>query len=109
MEKAADEEASLAHKLNLFHSELLTEVTDATSVNGPHRISKDRFKGLTEAQIKAFREEQWRQAQDKKRREQEERSYDAEWEKMQQRYAIATTILDQELEHRKRYIHTRQV
>jgi hypothetical protein len=103
LKRLADEEATLAHQLNMFHSELLTEVTDATSVNGPFRIGKDRFKGYTPEMIKTIREEQLRQAQDKKRREEQEKQMDVAWDKMSRKYAIATTILDKELADRKRY------
>lgn len=86
----------------MYHSELLSEVTDVTSVNGPLRIGNDRFKGYTEEMIKTIKEEQLRQAMDKKRRDKEERSFDAAWEKMQRRYGIATSILDKEMDSRKR-------
>lgn len=91
----------MAHRLNMFHSELLSEVTDATSVNGPFRVGRDRFKGYTEEMIKTIKEEQLRQAQDKKRREEEDKQFDAAWEKMHHKYGIATVILDKELEARK--------
>lgn len=104
LDRLADEEATLAHQLNCFHSELLTEVTDATSINGPFRVGRAQFKGYTEEMMKTIREEQLRQAMDKKRREKEEQAYDAAWEKMNRRYAIATHILDKELDSRKKWV-----
>jgi len=102
LKKLADEEASLAHQLNMFHSELLSEATDVTSVNGPFRMGRDRFKGYTEEMIKTIKEEQLRQAMDKKRREEEGKQFDEAWEKMSRKYAIATLILDKELSDRRK-------
>jgi len=102
LEKKAEEEATLAHMLNMAQSELLSETTDATSVNGPWKVGKDRFKGFSEAQIRVIREEQLRQIEEKKCRDKNTKLFDQSWEDMSQRCAIATQLMDIELENRKR-------
>ncbi|CAL8143226.1 unnamed protein product [Orchesella dallaii] len=102
LEKLADEEANLAHQLNMYNSELLTETTDVTHVNGPFRTTKTRFKGLTPEQVKIIKEEQLRQIMDNARRKESDRQYEESWSKMQRRFAVATTILDKELDDRRR-------
>lgn len=102
LEKRADEEADLAHQLNMYNSELLTETTDATHINGAFRTTTTRFKGYTPEQMKLIREEQLRQMMDNQRRKESESQTDEAWAKMQKRYAVATQILDRELADRRK-------
>lgn len=101
LEKRAEEEADLAHQLNMYNSELLTETTETTHVNGAFRTTPTRFKGYTPEQLKMIREEQVRQMMDKERRKEEEKQYDEAWSKMQHRFSVATQILDRELDDRR--------
>jgi hypothetical protein len=52
---------------NLVSSDLLSENPDqAISQFGPHRVVPDRWKGMNQDQLRRIREEQQRQAEDKK-------------------------------------------
>lgn len=103
LEKRADEEANLAHQLNMYNSELLTETTDVTHINGAFRTTTTRFKGYTPEQIKLIKEEQLRQIMDNQRRKESDKQTDEAWAKMQKRFSVATQILDREMADRQRF------
>jgi hypothetical protein len=74
-------------------------------VGGAFHVNRTSYKGSTEEKAKQVREDNLRQAMEKRRREKEEESYDQQWEKQRRRYAIATRILDNELQSRNKDKH----
>lgn len=93
----------MAHIVNMYNSELLTETQDATSVCGPHRVVRDRHKGYGKDKLDAIREEQLRQVMDKKQREMEQRQEDEAWDKLKRREALGGVLLEVDLEKRRRW------
>lgn len=102
LEKKAHDDAALAHMVNMINSELLTETVDSTSVNGPHRVARDRFKGYSADRIQMIREEQRRQQLDKKRREQEEKEFELSWDKLKVREDLSKLLLEREMTNKRR-------
>jgi septum formation inhibitor MinC len=102
IEKVAEEEANMAHQINMMQSELLSETTDCTSVGGPFGVARDRFKGFSADKIAAIKEEQRRQILDNRRREREEAEFNCAWDKQKLREETAALILDEEIRSRHR-------
>lgn len=67
MKKRQEEYDNYAEMANAVSSDLLSENPDqAISQFGPHRVVPDRWKGMTEDQIRRIREEQQNQLEEKK-------------------------------------------
>ena len=101
MEKRAHEEATIAHIVNMVNSELLSEEQDATSVGGPHRVSRDRHKGYGKDRLGMIKEDQQRQIMDKKQRDLAERQEDEAWDNLKRREALGGALMDFDLEKRR--------
>ena len=62
-----EEDDNMTEIANSIFSDLLSENPDqAVSAFGPHRVVPDRWKGMSEEQLKRIREEQMRQVEEKK-------------------------------------------
>ena len=92
----------MAHHLNMMQSELLTETTDSTSVGGPHRVGRDRFKGFSADRIAAIKEEQRRQILEARNREREDAEYNCAWDRQRMREDVARLIMEEEMNSRKK-------
>ena len=65
--KMQEEDDNMTEIANSIFSDLLSENPDqAVSAFGPHRVVPDRWKGMSEEQLKRIREEQMRQVEEKK-------------------------------------------
>lgn len=62
-----EEDDNMTEIANSIYSDLLSENPDqAISAFGPHRVVPDRWKGMSDEQLKRIREEQLKQAEEKK-------------------------------------------
>jgi len=100
--KQAEDEAELAHKLNVMNSELMTETTDSTSVNGAHRTSNDRFKGFGRERMAAIREYQRLQAAQRKEQEMEENARERAWAKQSKARDVHCQLYDFSIQKQRR-------
>ena len=62
-----DEDDNMTEIANAIFSDLLSENPDqAVSAFGPHRVVPDRWKGMSEEQLKQIREEQLKQMEERR-------------------------------------------
>ncbi|XP_075434614.1 RIB43A-like with coiled-coils protein 1 isoform X2 [Ascaphus truei] len=99
LEKQQEQDNNFAEIYNHLTGDILTE-NPATAVSGfgPHRMIAYRWKGMTPEQLKAIREAQEQQRQEKQRVNEEERQQNAEWDRQRCLGAQAAMTLEQQEE-----------
>ncbi|CAF2353735.1 unnamed protein product [Rotaria sp. Silwood2] len=103
LKKRQEEYDNYAEMANMVSSDLLTENPDqAISQFGPHRIVPDRWKGMSQDQIRRIREEQQKQVEEKKRRDEEEQQRENEWNQRRVTEAKAGMIIEKQVERERR-------
>lgn len=67
MQQARDDEDKQMEIYNMINGDFLTENSDtAISSFGPHRVVPDRWKGMSQAQIKTIRQQQLLQTEQRR-------------------------------------------
>ncbi|CAF3228176.1 unnamed protein product [Rotaria sp. Silwood2] len=103
LKKRQEEYDNYAEMANMVSSDLLTENPDqAISQFGPHRSVPDRWKGMSQDQIRRIREEQQKQVEEKKRRDEEEQQRENEWNQRRVTEAKAGMIIEKQVERERR-------
>ncbi|XP_058791408.1 RIB43A-like with coiled-coils protein 2 [Phymastichus coffea] len=99
---AQEDEDARAEIYNHVTGDFLTEPKDlANSALGPSKILANRFKGMTSAQLRVFRDEQGRQMQEIQRMKAEESKRNEDWNKMVNGNARAAESHQRELDRRR--------
>ncbi|CAF1288734.1 unnamed protein product [Adineta steineri] len=103
LKKRQTDHDNYAEMANMISCDLLTENADqAISQYGPHRVVPDRWKGMSEDQLRQIREEQQRQVEEKKRRDEEEQQRNDEWDRRRHAEAKAGMIIEKQIEGERR-------
>ena len=98
-----EQDDNMTEIANAIFSDMLTENPDqAISAFGPNRVVPDRWKGMSPTQIEAIRQEQLRQAEEKKRLAEMERLEQEEFDKRRLIEAKAGIIAERQLERKEK-------
>ncbi|XP_015516629.2 RIB43A-like with coiled-coils protein 2 [Neodiprion lecontei] len=100
-----DEEDKMAEIYNHVTGDFLTEAPEqAASNRGPDKPLASRYKGMSAAELKAFRDVQAIQMEEITKMRQAEKCRDEEWDKQMSGNAHAAVAFERELERKKRQI-----
>ncbi|XP_026545535.1 RIB43A-like with coiled-coils protein 2 [Notechis scutatus] len=103
LEKQQEEEANERDILSQLQGDLLTEnPQQAVSSFGPNCIITDRWKGMSQAQLKEIQDIQLQQVLEKRRLDEEERQKNAEWERKRIQEARAELLYDRHQQRQNR-------
>ncbi|XP_007437638.1 RIB43A-like with coiled-coils protein 2 [Python bivittatus] len=95
LEKQQEEEAKEREILNQLQGDLLTEnPQQAVCSFGPNRVITDRWKGMSQDQLKEIRDIQLQQVLEKLRLDKEERQRNAEWDRKRVQEARAELLYE---------------
>ncbi|KAG9477765.1 hypothetical protein GDO78_012990 [Eleutherodactylus coqui] len=96
-QKQLEEDNNFAEIYNHLTGDLLTEnPAAAVSAFGPHRVVPDRWKGMSQEQLKDILDVQKQQCQEKQRLKEEEKQQSTEWDKQRTLAARAAMSLEQQ-------------
>ncbi|XP_060044745.1 RIB43A-like with coiled-coils protein 2 [Erinaceus europaeus] len=102
-EKKQEQEDNLTEISNLLHGDLLSEnPNQAASSFGPHRVTPDRWKGMSQAQLEQIRLVQKQQIQEKIRLQEEARQRDLDWDRQRVQNAHATLLQQRQQQRQQR-------
>ncbi|KAG8142753.1 hypothetical protein E2320_005952 [Naja naja] len=103
LEKQQEEEANERDILSQLQGDLLTEnPQQAVSSFGPNGVITDRWKGMSQAQLKEIQDIQLQQVLEKLRLNEEERQKNAEWERKRIQEARAELLYDRHQQRQNR-------
>ncbi|ETE63398.1 RIB43A-like with coiled-coils protein 2, partial [Ophiophagus hannah] len=103
LEKQQEEEANERDILSQLQGDLLSEnPQQAVSSFGPNGIITDRWKGMSQAQLKEIRDIQLQQVLEKLRLDEEELQRNAEWERKRIQEARAELLYDRHQQRQNR-------
>nr|XP_056718843.1 RIB43A-like with coiled-coils protein 2 [Euleptes europaea] len=103
LEKQQELEDNIAEISNALKGDLLSEnPQQAVSSFGSHRVVTDRWKGMSQDQLKEIRDIQLQQVLEKLRLEEEERQRSAEWDRQRIQAARAQLLFERHQQRQNR-------
>ncbi|XP_077122749.1 RIB43A-like with coiled-coils protein 2 [Ranitomeya variabilis] len=109
LQKQLEEEENSVEISNSTGGDLLSEdPAQAASAFGPHRVTTDRWKGMSPEQLKEVTGVQQLQIQEKMRLKEEERQREAEWDRRRAQEARAMVLLERQQKRQERELRKEQ-
>ncbi|XP_061438421.1 RIB43A-like with coiled-coils protein 2 [Rhineura floridana] len=102
LEKRQEEEDNVAEISNLLRGDLLSENPQQAVSSFPGRVITDRWKGMSQDQLKEIRDIQMQQVLEKLRLEEEKRQRSAEWDRKRIQEARAELLFERQQQRQSR-------